>query len=150
MNSKQYLCILAAILFIPACVSTEEPEAATPLLLETSLSGQPVLATDILQQTSSTCRQQIDQLRQKRFSIPKEKQRDFYEMMGQASKNCNDLIEVFKYLQSTTSQYASYQQALKNAQSFANPLPVDTFNQPHSSSQSIPLEPNHLEEGMLK
>lgn len=145
MSLKQHLCIFAVILCIPGCASTEEPETA-PLLPEALSSGQPLLTTEILQQISSTCRQQIDQLWQKRFSIQKEKQKDFYEMMGRASKNCNDLIEAFKYLQSTTSQYTSYQQALKNAQSFVGDLPVETFNQPNFSSQNIPLEPDHLGE----
>ena len=143
MSLKQHLCIFAVILCIPGCASTEEPET-TSLLPETPSSGHPLLSTEIRQPMSSTCKQQSDQLWQKRFSIPKEKQKDFYEMMGRASKNCNDLIEAVKYLQSTTSQYASYQQALKNAQSFVDVLPVDTFNQPNSSSQNVPLEPDYL------
>src|SRR5690606_9373214 len=112
---------------IPGCVSTEEPEETNLLPIDHS-SAQPPVTTEMLQQTSSACKQQVNQLWQKRFSIQKEKQKDFYEMIGRASKDCNDLIEAFKYLQSTTHQYTSYQQALQSAQSYVDGMPKDTFN----------------------
>ncbi|AIL12875.1 hypothetical protein IM40_04090 [Candidatus Paracaedimonas acanthamoebae] len=145
MNTLKYLGIMTVILFIPGCSSTEGPETAI-LLPEAPPLEHPLLTTEILQQTSLTCRQQINQVWQKRFSIPKEKQKNFYEMIGRASQNCNDLIEASKCLRASTSQYTSYQQALKNAQSFIDGFPANSFYQPNSSSQTVLLEPDHLEE----
>lgn len=136
MNSKQYLYIFSVLLCIPGCISKEESETSLPLS-NITISEKMLLTAETFQQISSTCRQEIDHLWQQRFSIPKEKQKDFHEMIGRASKNCNDLIEAFKQLQLTTSHYT---EAFKSAQF----LSTDTFNQSHSS-QSISLEPSPME-----
>ncbi|MBN9413495.1 MAG: hypothetical protein J0H12_06205 [Candidatus Paracaedimonas acanthamoebae] len=137
MNSKQYLYIFSVLLCTSGCVSTEEPETSPPLSNISSAELSP-LTSEIYQQASSTCRQEIDHLWQQRFSIPKEKQKDFHEMMGRAAKNCNDLIEAFKQLQLTTSHYT---EALKKAQLLSS----DVLNQSYSS-QSIALESAPIEE----
>lgn len=138
MNLKSYLYILTLI-SLSGCESFQEPETSG-LPKVPSPSEQLLITTEMLQHVSTTCRQQIDQLWQKRFSVPKEKQKDFYEMMGRAVKDCNVLDEAFKYLQSMSSHYANYQQSFKNAHSFIGELPLSTVSQSHLPSETALLE----------
>lgn len=133
MNLKSYLCIFALI-NLSGCGFFQEPEI--PSLQKIELPSEKLfITTEMLQEVSTTCHQQIDQLWQKRFSVRQDKQKDFYEMMGRAIKDCNTLDEGFKYLQSMDSPYSNYQQSFKNAQSLVEELPLSTDSPPHLSPE---------------
>ncbi len=141
--------VLVMMILISGCSSHEE-EKEIALLQETLPTSQQSLplTSDTLQQVSSTCKQQIEQLWHKRLQVPKGSQKNFHEALGRASSNCNELIEAYKYLQSATIKYNNYEQSISNAQSCINDsIPSDsTYSQPHASSQNIPLESVSLED----
>jgi len=140
---------LVAMILLAGCSSYEQEKE---IIL--SHENQPVLQSSLsltnetLQQVSSTCKQQIEQLWHKRSQVPKGSQKNFHEALGIASSNCNELIEASKYLQATTVKYNNYQQSLSNAQTCINgDIPNDSsFSQPHVSSRNVPIEGVSLED----
>ncbi len=140
---------LVTMILISGCSSHEEEKEIilSQEIQPPSQSSLP-LGSETLQQVSSTCKQQIEQLWHRRSQVPKGSQKNFHEALGRASSNCNELIEAFKYLQSTTIKYNNYQQSLSNAQNcFNSGIPNgSSFDQPQASSQNAPIESVSLED----
>ena len=80
----------------------------------------PLLSTEILAQTATQCRKTINQLWEARRSLKPEQMRDFQIAVGQASKNCDDLQEIYTQTGRASQLKQDYDQALASAQTLVN------------------------------
>lgn len=80
----------------------------------------PLLSTEILAQTATQCRKIIDQLWEARRSLKPEHMRDFQITIGHASKNCDDLQEIYAQVGRAGQLKQEYDQAITSAQALAD------------------------------
>jgi len=108
--SRNVLCAVLMGCFLSENLHVQENVPPVP----------PLLSTEILAQTATQCRKTIDQLWEARRSLKPEQMRDFQIAVGQASKNCDDLQEIYTQTGRASQLKQDYDQALASAQTLVN------------------------------
>jgi hypothetical protein len=108
--SRNILCAVLMGCFLSKNLYVQENVHPVPSLL----------STEILAQTAIQCRKTIDQLWEARRSLKPEQMRDFQIAVGQASKNCDDLQEIYTQTGRASQLKQDYDQALASAQTLVN------------------------------